>query len=473
MFKQIVKKVCCIGAGYVGGPTMVVFANKCPNIQFKVVDINEERINAWNSKDLSKLPIYEPKLDKLIKKCRGKNLFFTTEIKQSIKEADMIFLSVNTPTKLKGVGAGKASDLKWVEASTREISKYSKGHTIVVEKSTLPVRTAETIKKILESSQEDKSKINVDKTFSVLSNPEFLSEGNAIDDLQNPDRVLIGGEDKEAIEVLAKLYTNWVDKNKIIRTNIWSSELSKLVSNAFLAQRVSSINSISALCEATGADILQVREAIGMDSRIGSKFLMPSPGFGGSCFQKDILNLIYLCEFYNLEEVGNYWQEVLKINSWQKSRISKIIVEKLFGNISNKRIAILGFSFKANTNDTRNSPAIDICRDLLEEGAYLSMFDPKVQQSQIEKDLQFNLVKNSKKNEERFSFCKSINDAALDADALIILTDWEEFRNIDWLNIANSMRKPSWVFDTRSCTDKSEIIMSGINYWRLGSPISS
>lgn len=469
MLKQIVKKVCCIGAGYVGGPTMVVFANKCPNIQFKVVDINEERINAWNSKDLSKLPIYEPNLDKLLKKCRGKNLFFTTEIRKSIKEADMIFLSVNTPTKSRGVGAGKASDLKWVEASAREISKYSTGHTIVVEKSTLPVRTAETIKKILESSQKDNAKINEDKTFSVLSNPEFLSEGNAIKDLENPDRVLIGGDDEEAVEVLAELYINWVDENKILRTNIWSSELSKLVANAFLAQRVSSINSISALCEVTGADIEQVRTAIGMDTRIGSKFLMPSPGFGGSCFQKDILNLIYLCEFYNLEEVGNYWQEVLKINSWQKRRISKIIVEKLFGNVSNKRIAILGFSFKSNTNDTRNSPAIDICKDLLEEGAYLSIFDPRVKKEQIEKELKSNIVRNVRKHYEDFSFSNSIEDAALNCDAVILLTDWEEFKNINWKFISESMRKPSWVFDTRSFTDKSEIMSSGINYWRLGS----
>ena len=468
------KNICCIGAGYVGGPTMSVIALNCPELRVDVVDINKQRIDAWNSDDFSQLPVYEPGLSSIVKKCRGINLFFSCKVEECISNADIIFISVNTPIKTKGLGAGFASDLKWIESSTRQIANFSRGHTIVVEKSTLPVKTAETIKNILHSSEElfSESKNNK-KTYTIVSNPEFLAEGTAINDLQYPDRVLIGGEDQTSINQISSIYKKWVDPKKIITTNLWSAELSKLVANAFLAQRISSINSISALCEATGADILQVREAIGMDSRIGSKFLMPSPGFGGSCFQKDILNLIYLCEFYKLEEVGNYWQEVLKINSWQKSRISKIIVEKLFGNISNKRIAILGFSFKSNTNDTRNSPAIDICRDLLEEGAYLSIFDPKVQQLQVEKDLQFNLVKNSKNNEVRFSFCKSINDAALDADAIIILTDWEEFRNIDWLNISNSMRKPSWVFDTRSCTDKSEIIMSGINYWRLGSPISS
>ena len=465
MINQRIRKICCIGAGYVGGPTMAVFADKCPNIQFKVVDINEDRIKAWNSKDFSNLPIYEPKLEQLIKMCRDKNLFFTTDIEQSINEADMIFLSVNTPTKTRGIGAGKASDLKWVEASTREISKYSEGHTIIVEKSTIPVRTAETIKAILESNQ-SKDKESSNKTFSVLSNPEFLAEGSAIDDLQNPDRVLIGGEDENAIESLAKLYSNWVSDFKIIRTNIWSSELSKLVANAFLAQRISSINSISALCEATGADIQQVRQAIGMDTRIGSKFLMASPGFGGSCFQKDILNLIYLCEFYNLNEVANYWQGVLKINNWQKSRISKIIVKKLFGNISEKKIAVFGFSFKSNTNDTRNSPAIDICLDLLNEGAYLSIYDPKVNKEQIEKDLSLNSSINFN---EKFCSYKSIKEASLDCDAILIITDWKEFENIDWNIISKSMRKPSWLFDTRSCANRSKVISSGINYWCLGS----
>ena len=298
MEEFIVKKECCIGAGYVGGPTMSVFANKCPNIKFNVVDINSERIKAWNNPDLSKLPIYEPGLDKLVRNCRNKNLFFSGKISKSISEADMIFLSVNTPTKKKGVGAGKASDLKWIEASARQIAEYAQGHTIVVEKSTLPVKTAETIKKILDSSHIQVDNQKKLKTFSVLSNPEFLSEGNAIKDLENPDRVLIGGEDENAIKQLSFLYQRWIPENKIFITNLWSSELSKLTANAFLAQRISSINAISSLCEPTGADITEVSKAIGADSRIGEKFLNAGPGFGGSCFQKDVLNMIYLCRYY-------------------------------------------------------------------------------------------------------------------------------------------------------------------------------
>ena len=327
-----IKKICCIGAGYVGGPTMAVFASHCPEIEIKVVDMNKERIDAWNSSNLNELPIFEPGLCDLIKKYRNKNLFFTTKLRESISEADMIFISVNTPTKTKGVGAGQAIDLKWVESSARQIAKYSRGHTIVVEKSTLPVKTAETIKNILISSQE--FEFTNEKTFSVLSNPEFLSEGNAINDLENPDRVLIGGDDENAIESLSNIYLNWVPRDKVLKTNIWSSELSKLTANAFLAQRISSVNSISSLCEITGANIHQVCRAVGMDSRIGKKFLSPGPGFGGSCFKKDILNLVYLCNFYKLEEVANYWQSVIEINNWQKSRISTFIVNYLFVNVA-------------------------------------------------------------------------------------------------------------------------------------------
>ncbi len=461
-----VKKVCCIGAGYVGGPTMIVFANKCPEVQFKVVDLNLSRIEAWNSEDLTKLPIYEPGLDELLKKCRNKNLFFLTDIKSSISEADMIFISVNTPTKQKGIGAGKASDLKWIEASARQIAEYAKGHTIVVEKSTLPVRTAETIKKILQSSYKDINEENSSKTFSVLSNPEFLSEGNAINDLQNPDRVLIGGENAFAIDSLVNLYSNWISKEKIIKTNLWSSELSKLAANAFLAQRISSINSISAICEETGADINQVSMAIGKDSRIGEKFLTPSPGFGGSCFQKDILNLIYLCEFYKLNEVANYWQSVLDINNWQKLRISKLVVNKLFGNISEKKISILGFAFKANTNDTRNSPCIDICNKLLEEGANLSIFDPKVKNEKIIQDLNFDSKSFDKGS---LDFCNSIEESAVDSHAILILTEWDEFKNINWSKLSKIMKNPSWIFDTRFCTESKEALKAGFNYWRLGS----
>tara|TARA_B100000886_G_scaffold95631_2_gene63398 strand:+ start:13985 stop:15409 length:1425 start_codon:yes stop_codon:yes gene_type:complete len=464
-----VKKVCCIGAGYVGGPTMIVFANKCPHIQFKVVDLNTSRIDAWNNEDLKKLPIYEPGLEKLLIKCRNNNLFFLTDIQSSIEEADMVFISVNTPTKEKGVGAGKASDLKWIEASARQIAEYSKGHTIVVEKSTLPVRTAETIKKILDSSYKKNSEDQTSKTFSVLSNPEFLSEGNAIKDLESPDRVLIGGESENAMDALENLYINWITKEKILRTNLWSSELSKLAANAFLAQRISSINSISAICEETGADIEQVSNAIGTDSRIGNKFLNPSPGFGGSCFQKDILNLIYLCEFYKLENVANYWQSVLNINNWQKLRISKLVVNKLFGNVSGKKISILGFAFKANTNDTRNSPSIDICNDLLEEGAYLSIYDPKVDKDQICRDLCSDSFSNNQNyKNDSWEFCNSIEDSALDSHAVLVLTEWEQFKNIDWYKLSALMRKPSWVFDTRLCIDSKDVLEAGFNYWRLG-----
>ncbi len=471
MNNYVVKKICCIGAGYVGGPTMAVFANHCPNIKITVVDINQKRIDAWNSDDSSEFPIFEPELDKLVLNCRNKNLFFTTNIEQSISEADMIFISVNTPTKTKGVGAGKASDLKWVEASARQIAKFSNSHTIVVEKSTLPVKTAETIKKILLSSQGN----NLEKTgksFSVLSNPEFLSEGNAVSDLENPDRVLIGGDDKEAIDALSEIYLNWVPKNKILKTNLWSSELSKLTANAFLAQRISSINSISALCESTGADINQVKKAIGMDSRIGEKFLSSGPGFGGSCFQKDILNLVYLSSFYKLEEVANYWQGVIDINNWQKSRISRLIVNNLFGNVSEKKIAVLGFAFKANTNDTRQSPSIDICNDLLEEGAHLSIYDPKVENSKIIDDLQNN--KNKIQDPQvngSLQIASSVLDAANGCDAIILLTEWDEFLNIDWKKLIKLMRKPAWVFDTRSCIDYKSARKAGFNVWKIGNSL--
>ncbi len=463
-----IKKICCIGAGYVGTPTMSIFAYYCPKTEITVVDINKNRIEAWNSKDPEDFPIFEPGLENIILKCRNKNLFFTTEIEKSISEADMIFISVNTPTKKRGIGAGKASDLKWVEASARQIAEYAEGHTIVVEKSTLPVRTAETIEKILFASQKiENNKTN--KTFSVLSNPEFLSEGRAIDDLQNPDRVLIGGSDQNAISSLSDLYNNWVPNEKIIRTNIWSSELSKLTANAFLAQRISSINSISAICEATGADIKQVSNAIGLDKRIGQEFLCSGPGFGGSCFQKDILNLVYLCNFYKLYDVANYWEGVIEINNWQKSRISKIVVNNLFGNISGKKIGILGFAFKANTNDTRESPSINICKDLLEEGAYLSIYDPKVENYKIKKDLDIRM-KEFNKNEYygNYEICKSISDAALGCDALVILTEWAEFSNIIWEKLFLRMRKPAWIFDCRICIDFNRAKEAGFNIWQIG-----
>ncbi len=460
-----IKKICCIGAGYVGGPTMAVIAKKCPELVVNVVDINKERIKAWNSSNLDNLPVFEPSLNKIIAETRNKNLFFSNKVSECINKADLIFISVNTPTKKFGIGAGQASDLKWVEACAREVALFSEGHTIVVEKSTMPVRTADVIKTILISSTNQQNKDN--KTFSVLSNPEFLSEGNAISDLENPDRILIGGDDIKSIKCLKKIYERWVPKEKILETSLWSSELSKLTSNAFLAQRISSINSISSLCEVTGADIKEVSLAVGSDSRIGDKFLNASPGFGGSCFHKDLSNLIYLCNHFGLPDVANYWEQVLNINEWQKSRISKIITQKLFGNLSGKKIIILGFAFKANTNDTRESPAIGIINDLLEEGAFIGIHDPKVSKEQIEKDLNKKCLREGKSNGEWF-FLKNIYDSGGDIDAFVVLTEWAEYRQIQWNKITNLMRKPSWVFDTRSIIDVKMAKLEDINVWRIG-----
>ena len=458
-----IKNICCIGAGYVGGPTMAVIAKFCPDIQVNVVDINHERINQWNEENLSDLPIYEPGLKEIVEKCRGKNLHFSTDLKKNIEKADMIFISVNTPTKTRGIGSGQAIDLKYVEASSREISKYAKGHTIVVEKSTLPVKTAQTIKAILDAATEDINKSSITKTFSVLSNPEFLAEGTAISDLKNPDRVLIGGEDKEAINELVNIYSKWINKDKVLTTDLWSSELSKLISNAFLAQRISSINTISALCESTGARIKDVSLAVGMDRRIGKYFLNSGPGFGGSCFKKDISNLVYISNHYGLFEVADYWQKVLDINAWQQKRFVELIVKKMFGTISSKKIAILGFSFKANTNDTRESPAINICQKLLEEGAFLKIYDPKVKENQIIKELGFN-----KKGDREWNYSNEIYETFKDVDAALFLTEWNEFASLNWEEISKMMRQPSWVFDTRSIVDMDLVKENGINIWQVG-----
>ena len=436
---------------------MAVVADRCPHIQVTVVDLNEERIGAWNSADLSLLPIYEPGLDEVVGRARGRNLHFTTSVEGAIATADMVFISVNTPTKTHGVGAGQASDLKWIEASARMLAKSATGHTIVVEKSTLPVRTAQAVKSILEAGPAGKS-------FAVLSNPEFLAEGSAIRDLENPDRVLIGGESQEAIEALAGIYGHWVAPEKILRTNLWSSELSKLTANAFLAQRISSINSIAALCEATGADVREVANAIGADSRIGPKFLTAGPGFGGSCFQKDILNLVYLCRYYGLEDVASYWEQVVTLNTWQQHRISRLMVNRLFGTISGKRIAVLGFAFKANTNDTRESPAIQVCLDLLEEGACLAIVDPKVREGQISIDL----GKPAGQGEGNWQLVDSVEAAAEGADALVLLTEWQQFGQINWPAVAALMRQPAWLFDSRAKADGAAARAAGLNVWTLG-----
>ena len=468
-----VNNICCIGAGYVGGPTMAVIADKCPNIKVEVVDIDKERIQKWNDKNLKNLPIYEPGLAEIVKRCRGVNLHFSNLVKEKIKNADMVFISVNTPTKNKGLGAGKASDLKWVEESARQVAKYSKGHTIVVEKSTLPVRTAEVIQSILRSTELDSDRGS--KSFNVLSNPEFLAEGSAIIDLEKPDRVLIGGDNLEAMNSLSEIYTKWVPKEKILFTNIWSSELAKLTANAFLAQRISSINSIAALCEATGADVREVARAIGTDSRIGSKFLDSGPGFGGSCFKKDILNLVYLSQYFGLDEVARFWESVVNLNNWHQNRITELIVKKLFGTVTGKKIVILGFAFKANTNDTRESAAIQICKSLIDEGAEITIHDPKVNEIQIEKDLQMKQIKEFKNVKEHrlinkngnWKFSKSLNIFD-EAHAVLMLTEWDEYKNIDWEDVSKRMVQPAWVFDSRSIIEPSKIRNTNLKLWRVG-----
>ena len=468
---QTIKNICCIGAGYVGGPTMAVMADKCPNIRVTVVDKDEKKINLWNSDNLDNLPVFEPFLSEIIKRTRFKNLFFSNDINNAIKNADMVFISVNTPIKTSGIGAGQASNLKWVESCARQIGEAAEGYTIVVEKSTLPVKTAQTIKDILSfyslSSQGSHDKIK----FSILSNPEFLSEGSAINDLENPDRVLIGGEDHIAVNKLKDIYFNWIPSEKIICTNLWSSELSKLISNAFLAQRISSINSVAAICEESGADVREVSKAIGSDRRIGKEFLNAGPGFGGSCFKKDVLNLVYLCRHFGLEEVANYWEQVVLINSWNQRRIYKIIVQKLFGNIAGKKLAVFGYAFKANTNDTRESPSRAIIKSLLSEEAIIAIHDPKVFESQISNELEEDLnkikINNASKN-KMWTFSRDIYETVKGADAIIILTEWDMYSNLNWEKISSLMRHPAWVFDTRSIVNKVEVRTSGINFWRIG-----
>ena len=424
-----IKKICCIGAGYVGGPTMSVIAQKCPEIQVTVVDLNTARIAAWNDEDVKNIPIYEPGLSEVVGEARGRNLFFSTDVEAAIAEAEMIFISVNTPTKTYGAGKGMAADLKFIELCARQIAKVSTSDKIVVEKSTLPVRTAEAIKSILDNTGNG-------VRFQILSNPEFLAEGTAVQDLLNPDRILIGGdpteEGQKAIDALVEVYANWVEKDKILTTNLWSSELSKLTANAFLAQRVSSINALSELCEKTGADVSEVAKAIGMDSRIGSKFLKASVGFGGSCFQKDILNLVYIAKSYGLHEVADYWEQVIIMNDHQKKRFPNKIVSTLYNTVSGKKIAFLGWAFKKDTNDTRESAAIYVADDLINEQATLSVFDPKVSEGQILSDLNYLNTRNPDENRNQISVLEDPYDACKDAHAIAVLTEWDEFKKYDW-----------------------------------------
>lgn len=457
-----IKNICCLGAGYVGGPTMAMIAAKCPEIQVTVADFNEKRIDAWNSDDL---PVYEPGLDDVVVSARGKNLHFTTDIRAAIAAADLIFVSVGTPTKSYGIGSGRAADLRYIESAARLIAEVSEGNKIIVEKSTIPVKTASAIKTILAANSKDGLK------FQVLSNPEFLAEGTAITDLENPDRILIGGETtpegNAAVEALVSVYANWVPRERIITTNLWSSELSKLVANAFLAQRISSINSISALCEATGADVDEVAKAIGTDSRIGPKFLKASVGFGGSCFQKDILNLVYLCESFGLPEVAAYWNHVIKINDWQKSRFVEKIVRTLFNTVSGKRIAILGFAFKKDTNDTRESAAIHVCRDLLHERAHLAIYDPQVDAQQIHQDL-VDVGIDPALILSNIEICNNPYEAADGAHALATLTEWDEFKTLDLTRIHDLMLKPAFVFDGRAVLPFSSLQKHGLEAFVIG-----
>ena len=460
-----IKNICCIGAGYVGGPTMSVIADKCPNIRVEVVDLNHRRINDWNDDNLDNLPIYEPGLDLVVKRTRNKNLFFMTDVNSAIEKADMIFISVNTPTKLYGKGKGMASDLKYVELCARQIAKVAKSDKIIVEKSTLPVRTADTIKKILENTSNG-------LRFQILSNPEFLAEGTAIDDLMNPDRILIGGiqneEGKAAIQSLVDIYSNWVPKDKILTTNVWSSELSKLTANAFLAQRVSSINSISELCESTGAEINELAKAVGADSRIGNKFLNASVGFGGSCFQKDILNLVYIARSYGLDSVADYWEQVIILNDHQKKRFSDIIVKTLFNTVSGKKITLFGWAFKKNTNDSRESPAINVADALLDEQANLIVLDPKVKSSQIYSDLDNLKTRSSDKNKSLLRFESDPYKASKGSHAIAVLTDWDEFLEYDWVKIYHNMEKPAFIFDGRKILDREKLQKIGFEIFTIG-----
>tara|TARA_B100001146_G_C16191459_1_gene439330 strand:- start:555 stop:1964 length:1410 start_codon:yes stop_codon:yes gene_type:complete len=460
-----VNKICCIGAGYVGGPTMSVIASQCPEITVTVVDINQARIDQWNDEDLDNLPVYEPGLKEIVAKTRGKNLFFSTEVDKAIDEAEIIFISVNTPTKTYGKGKGQAADLKFVELCARNIAKVAKTDKIVVEKSTLPVRTASAIKSILENTGNG---VN----FEILSNPEFLAEGTAVEDLLKADRVLIGGDDtksgQEAKDTLSSIYEHWLPKERILQTNVWSSELSKLVANAFLAQRVSSINAISALCERTDANVAEVSRAIGTDSRIGPKFLNASVGFGGSCFQKDILNLVYISRSFGLTEVADYWEQVIIMNDYQKRRFAENIISTLYNTVSGKKIVFFGWAFKKDTNDTRESAAINIADALLEEKAEIVVYDPKVSEKQIFADLDYLGTRSPEENKKLLKVVSNPIDAVENAHAIAVLTEWDEFKTYSWNDIYTKMLKPAFVFDGRRILDKGNMESLGFQYYKIG-----
>ncbi len=457
MLKTMNKNIVCIGAGYIGGPTMAVIAKMNPDRKVIVVDINKTRIAAWNSKDY-KLPIYEPGLVEVVKEVRGKNLFFSTDIKKAVQECDIIFVGVNTPTKMFGRGAGRASDLQYWEATARNIKSWAKGDKIVVEKSTLPVRTAAAMNAILNQDAEH--------NFTVLSNPEFLAEGTAIQDLLNPDRVLIGGptsaSGQAAVQEVVAIYRGkndcWVPAERILTTNVWSAELTKLAANAMLAQRVSSVNALAGLCEATGADIDEVARVMGADKRIGSKFLKAGPGFGGSCFKKDVLNLVYLCESYGLHTAAEYWSQVIRMNDHQQERIVSRLFKAMFNTLANKKVALFGFAFKADTGDTRETPAGVVARLLHEEHACLSITDPQALAN----------AKLDLADLDGITYEKDPYKAAKGADAILVMTDWKEYKSLDWAKLYKSMRKPALVFDARNCLDRQALKDLGFNLLNIG-----
>jgi UDPglucose 6-dehydrogenase len=457
-----VQSICCIGAGYVGGPTCAVIADKCPNIVVNVVDLNEDRIKAWNK---GPLPIHEPGLEEVVNRTRNRNLFFTTNVASAIEAADIIFISVNTPTKTYGKGSGAAADLTAVESAAKSIMKYSTRSKIVVEKSTVPCGTANALAKLFRARE-----LESDIKFEIVSNPEFLAEGTAMNDLFFPDRVLIGGcptpSGRIAQQILGEVYANWVPRERICMTNVWSSELAKLAANAMLAQRVSSINSISAICEKTGANIEEIAAVVGMDTRIGSKFLKSGLGFGGSCFLKDVLSLCYLSESLSLPEVANYWRQVLELNDFQRNRFIDTIVSNMFGTVRNKKITIFGFAFKKNTADTRESPAIHVVGQLLIEGAIVQMYDPLVKAEQARADLlEYGYGHVNQKN---FICFEDPYEACEGSSAIVTCTEWDEFRTYDYQAIYSMMDKPAYVFDGRLVLDIEKLPIYGFQVFSLG-----
>ena len=462
-----IKNICCIGAGYVGGPTMAVIAQKCPEINVTVVDINEKRIAAWNDKNTENLPIFEPGLSEVVEEARNKNLFFSTDVDAAIDKAEMIFISVNTPTKTYGIGKGMAADLKYIELCARQIAKVATTDKIVIEKSTLPVRTAEALKSILDNTGNGVK-------YQILSNPEFLAEGTAIEDLQQADRVLIGGdidtlEGNEAVKALVDIYAHWLPKERILTTNVWSSELSKLTANAFLAQRVSSINAISELCEKTGANVNEVAKAVGMDTRIGLKFLNASVGFGGSCFQKDILNLVYIARSFNLKEVADYWEQVIIMNEHQKRRFAANMVRTMYNTVSGKKIAIMGWAFKKDTNDTRESASIYVADYLLNEQAEIVVYDPKVTEEQIFSDLDYLGCRSGEANRQAVTVVNDPMVACEEAYAVAVLTEWDEFKELDWKKVYDKMLKPAFLFDGRRLLEPTSKREIGFEFYAIGS----